>query len=37
MLNERPLSTSLLTGGIIFLIFYLAWLPRKWIALQEAR
>ena len=35
MLNERPLSTSLLTGGIIFLIFYLAWLPRSWIASRQ--
>lgn len=32
MLNERPLGTSLLTGGILFLLFYLAWLPRQWIA-----
>lgn len=36
MLNERPLSTSLLTGGIIFLIFYLAWLPRRWMASRRA-
>ncbi|MBN9589576.1 MAG: hypothetical protein BGN85_06770 [Alphaproteobacteria bacterium 64-11] len=31
MLDERPLGTSLLTGGIIFLVFYLAWLPRSWL------
>ena len=37
MLNERPLGTSLLTGGILFLIFYLAWLPRHWIAAHMAR
>jgi hypothetical protein len=31
MIDERPFSTSLLTGGIIFLVFYLAWLPRSWL------
>lgn len=31
MIDERPLGTSILTGGIIFLIFYLAWIPRNWL------
>lgn len=31
MLDERPFGTSLLTGGILFLILYLAWLPRSWM------
>ena len=31
MLLERPLTTSLLTGGIGFLILYLAWTPRDLI------
>jgi hypothetical protein len=30
MFNERAISTSLLTGGIIFFIFYLAWMPNAW-------
>jgi len=36
MLNERPLGTSLLTGGIIILMFYLAWFPRKWLPRIDA-
>jgi hypothetical protein len=31
MLLERPLTTSLLTGGIAFLILYIAWTPRDMI------
>lgn len=30
MFNERPLPTSLLTGAVIFFIFYLAWIPDIW-------
>jgi hypothetical protein len=35
MLDERPLGTSILTGGIIFLLFYLAWFPRHWLPRPE--
>ena len=31
MIDERPFGTSLLTGGIMFLIVYLAWMPRSWL------
>ncbi len=34
--DERPLATSLLTGGIGFLILYLAWMPRSWLARSQS-
>jgi hypothetical protein len=36
MFNERAFSTSLLTGGIIFLFFYLAWFPEEWRQASDA-
>jgi hypothetical protein len=30
MFNERAFATSLLTGAILFFIFYLAWMPESW-------
>lgn len=30
MFNERAFATSLLTGGIIFFMFYLSWIPKSW-------
>lgn len=36
MIDERPLGTSILTGGILFLVFYLAWMPRSWLPTSPA-
>ena len=30
MFNERSFATSLLTGAIFILFFYLAWMPDHW-------
>jgi len=35
LIDERPLGTSLLTGGLIFLVLYLAWMPRNWLARSQ--
>lgn len=35
LINERPLGTSLLTGGLIFLVLYLAWMPRNWLGRSQ--